>query len=84
MTALIVFVTPFPDAADLAREMAPDGFEMVVAKSDSPEYRAALAEAQYLVGFVASLVREELYGAAPNLKLVQLLSAGYDEWCANV
>ena len=79
MTARIVFVTPFPDAADLAREMAPDGFEMVVAKSDSPEYLAALADAQYLVGFVAGLVREELYAAAPNLKLVQLLSAGYDD-----
>jgi phosphoglycerate dehydrogenase-like enzyme len=79
MTARIVFVTPFPDAADLARQMAPDGFEMVVAKSDSPEYLAALADAQYLVGFVAGLVREELYAAAPNLKLVQLLSAGYDD-----
>jgi len=79
MTARIVFVTPFPDAADLAREMAPDGFEMVVAKSDSSEYLDALADAQYLVGFVAGLVREELYAAAPNLKLVQLLSAGYDD-----
>ena len=79
MTTRIVFVTPFPDAADLARDMAPDGFEMVVAKSGSPEYLSALADAQYLVGFVAGLVREELYKAAPNLKLVQLLSAGYDD-----
>jgi len=79
MTARIVFVTPFPDAADLAREMAPDGFEMVVAKSDSAEYLAALTDAQYLVGFVAGLVREELYQGAPNLKLIQLLSAGYDD-----
>ncbi|MEM7404251.1 MAG: 2-hydroxyacid dehydrogenase [Pseudomonadota bacterium] len=79
MSERILFVTPFPDAADSARDVAPDGFELIVAKAGSPEYREALADASYLVGFVASLVQHDLFAAAPKLKLVQLLSAGYDD-----
>ena len=79
MSERIVFVTPFPDAAQSAAEIAPDGFEMVVAKAHSPEYLTALANADYLVGFVAGLAQAELFEQAPNLKLVQLLSAGYDD-----
>ena len=59
--------------------MAPDGFELVVAKAGSSEYEAALADAEYLVGFVAGLVQTPLFASAPKLKLVQLLSAGYDD-----
>ena len=79
MSERIVFVTPFPDSADLARDIAPDGFDFLVAKAGSSEYNTALASADYLVGFVAGLVKPELFQAAPNLKLVQLLSAGYDD-----
>jgi phosphoglycerate dehydrogenase-like enzyme len=79
MSERIVFVTPFPDSADLARDMAPDGFEFLVTKADSPEYISALASADYLVGFVAGLVGKELFQAAPKLRLIQLLSAGYDD-----
>lgn len=74
----IVFVSPFPDAADAARDLAPAGFELVVAESGSAAYDAAIGEAEYLVGFVDPLVRDGLFSAAPNLKLIQLLSAGYD------
>ena len=75
----ILFVTPFPDSADMAREMAPRGFDFIVTKAHTPEYEKALGDADYLVGFVAGLIREELYAKAPNLKLIQLLSAGYDD-----
>ena len=40
---------------------------------------AALADADYLVGFVAGLAQTELFQQAPKLKLIQLLSAGYDD-----
>jgi glyoxylate reductase/D-3-phosphoglycerate dehydrogenase len=59
-------------------ELAPSGFELAMVQARSAEYRAALAEAEYLVGFVDALVAEELFEAAPKLKLIQLLSAGYD------
>lgn len=74
----IVFVSPFPDADAAARDLAPAGFDLVVAASGSAEYEAAIGEADYLVGFVDPLVRDVLFRAAPNLKLIQLLSAGYD------
>ncbi len=78
MAPRIVFVTNFPDSATRAREMAPAGFEFIPAKAGSAAYKEAIASAQYLVGFVAELIRTELYGAAKQLKLIQLLSAGYD------
>lgn len=79
MSPRIVFVTDFPDAADVAREMAPSGFDLVIAPARSAEYKEAMRDAEFLVGFVDRLVDEELYKTGPNLKLVQLLSAGYDK-----
>ena len=79
MDPRIVFVTDFPDAADVARDMAPSGFELVIAPARSAEYKKAMADAEFLVGFVDGLVDKELYTTGPKLKLVQLLSAGYDK-----
>lgn len=79
MSPRIVFVTDFPDAADVAREMAPSGFELVIAPARSAEYKKAMADAEYLVGFVDGLVDDELFETGPKLKLIQLLSAGYDK-----
>jgi len=79
MSPRIVFVTDFPDAADVAREMAPSGYELVIAPARSAEYKDAMRDASYLVGFVDGLIDAELFTDGPNLKLVQLLSAGYDK-----
>jgi phosphoglycerate dehydrogenase-like enzyme len=79
MNPKIVFVTNFPDAADVAREMAPSDFDLQIVPAKSAEYREALADAEYLVGFVDMLVQDELFQTGPKLKLVQLLSAGYDQ-----
>jgi phosphoglycerate dehydrogenase-like enzyme len=62
----------------LALEMAPKGFDVIAAAPGSAEYAAALKDTEYLVGFVDHQVKEELYKAAPKLRLIQLLSAGYD------
>ena len=74
----IVLVTNSAEYEEIARGMAGAGFELVVAAAASPEYRAALKDAAYLVGFVAGLIDEALFRAAPQLKLVQMFSAGYD------
>jgi phosphoglycerate dehydrogenase-like enzyme len=76
-TPKIVLVAP-SDAHAIAREILPSGFELVIAAAGSPAYQAALVDAEYLVGFVDMLVNEALYRAAPKLKLIQMLSAGYD------
>ena len=78
MTSTIVFVTDFPDAATAAQEITPSGFELAVVAARSQEYKDALKDSSYLVGFVDSLVDDELFETGPNLKLIQLLSAGYD------
>jgi phosphoglycerate dehydrogenase-like enzyme len=39
----------------------------------------AMQDAEYLVGFVDALVNDALFRIGPNLKLVQLLSAGYEK-----
>ena len=79
MDPRIVFVTNFPDAADVAREMTPGGFDLQIVPARSAEYTKAMAEAEYLVGFVDGLIDKDLFQVGPKLKLVQLLSAGYDQ-----
>ncbi len=79
MPRRIVLVAGSPDAAEAAREIAPSGFDLVVT-TPGPAFRAALAEADYLVCVPSAALDDALYRAAPRLKLVQLLSAGYDNW----
>ena len=77
--ATIVFVTDFPDAAVVAKDMAPPDFDLVIVPAGSSEYLEAMAGAEYLVGFVDGLINDALFRCGPNLKLVQLLSAGYEK-----
>ena len=74
----ILLVSKLEDTIERAREMVPSGFDLKIAASGSPDYHAALPIAQYLVGFIAGSLTTELYKNASQLKLVQLLSAGYD------
>ena len=65
-------------ALDVMRELAPTGFEIVVARPNTPEFAAALGQTDYLVGLGEAKMDDAFYRAAPKLKLIQLLSAGYD------
>lgn len=78
MNPKIVFVAGFPGLIETAREMLPPEFELFATPAPGPDCDAALAEADYLVGFVDAMVGEKLYRKAPKLRLIQLLSAGYD------
>src|SRR4051812_5688946 len=66
-----------PDMLAIARDLLPAGFRLDVVPA--AELAAALRQADYLLGFVGHLPNEVLQ-AAPRLKLVQLLSAGYDRF----
>jgi pimeloyl-ACP methyl ester carboxylesterase len=63
---------------DVAREILPPGYELVVADFDSAEFAAGLKDAEYYIGSPRFQLGPEFYPAAPRLKLVQLFSAGYD------
>lgn len=78
MSARILLVPPSPDVAEIALEMAPSGFDLVLARDGSPEFQAALPGADYMVCYPNVQMRDPFYRAAPKLRLVHLLSAGYD------
>ena len=79
MATKIIFSPKFPAALlDVARSLVPAGFEMVVVDAGTPEFTAALPDAGYYVGFPRAELNAEFFKAAPGLKLVQLISAGYD------
>jgi phosphoglycerate dehydrogenase-like enzyme len=76
----IVVVPPtFAEIAELARTLAPSGFELVIVRSEHTELEAALATAEYLVCYPNVRTSDTFYRAAPSLRLHQLLSAGYDD-----
>lgn len=75
----IVFSPPFPPSImDVAHAMAPADFEFQVIAQDDPGFAQAIQDADYFMGFPREHMGQSFYDMAPNLKLVQLISAGYD------
>ena len=74
---ILVSANPLTDL-DVMHELAPAEFEIVAAAPRSPEFAAALPETEYLLGTGEVPMDDAFYRTASRLKLVQLLSAGYD------
>jgi phosphoglycerate dehydrogenase-like enzyme len=68
-----------PDILEQAQHMKPAGFtlQMMSGTASAAEIATAMREAEYLVGFIRFLP-DDAYADATRLKLVQVLSAGYD------
>lgn len=79
MASRIAVVTRGMADDEVVRRMAPQGFELVITDPGRPDWMETMAKADYLVGFVDMLVKDSLYETAPKLRLVQVLSAGYDK-----
>ncbi len=78
MATKIVFIPKQPDAIlDIAKLLTPPGFELVVVDQDTPAFYDAVKDAEYVMG-LGRPIGGEFFRSAPKLKLVQLLSAGYD------
>ena len=78
MAPKILFAPRQPQAIlDIARSLMSPGFELVVADPGTPEFYQAAGDAEYFLG-LARQMGGEFFRSAPKLKLVQLLSAGYD------
>jgi phosphoglycerate dehydrogenase-like enzyme len=77
MGKIIIADNPLNEMS-IAQELLPPALGAVMAKHGSPEFNAALADAECLVGFGDGSMDDAFYKRAPKLKLVQLLSAGYD------
>jgi phosphoglycerate dehydrogenase-like enzyme len=78
MAPKLVVATQPSDPLDLIRDLAPAGFDLVIAPFNSPEYRAAMKTADFSVGFPDPGLNDAFFAEAKNLKLIQLMSAGYD------
>ena len=74
----VVLVPPSEKTGELARELAPAGLELVLAPESGAELTNALGTAQFMVCYPGVKMPPAFYRSAPNLRLVQLLSAGYD------
>ncbi len=78
MTAKILFAPKQPEAVmEIARNLTPPGFELVVADIGSREFYEAAPHAEFYLG-LARQMGGEFFRSASKLRLVQLLSAGYD------
>src|ERR1700689_30553 len=77
MGKIIIADNPLNEMS-IAQELLPPALDAVMAKHGSPEFNDALADAECLVGFGDGSMDDAFYKRAPKLKLVQLLSAGYD------
>lgn len=79
MASRIAVVTRGLADDEVVRQMCPQGFDLVITDPARPEWAEVIGSADYLVGFVDMLVKDALYKSAPKLRLVQVLSAGYDK-----
>jgi phosphoglycerate dehydrogenase-like enzyme len=76
MSPRIVLVPPSEATAELAQAIAPTGFELVMPKES--DIKAHLGEAEYMICYPHIKMDDAFHKATPKLKLIQLLSAGYD------
>ena len=66
-----------PVVMEIARALTPSGFELVEVDFGTPQFIEAAADAEFYMGLARNM-GGEFFRSAPKLKLVQLLSAGYD------
>ncbi|HSE92695.1 MAG TPA: 2-hydroxyacid dehydrogenase [Methylomirabilota bacterium] len=79
MASTILFSPPMPPMLmDVARAMVPPGFDLLAADRRAPDFLRALPEAEYWMGFARAGLDREFFATARRLRLVQLISAGYD------
>jgi phosphoglycerate dehydrogenase-like enzyme len=79
MATKIMFSPKFPKSVfDVAIEMTPPGFELVPVDAMGPQFLEVARDAEYFMGFGRNPLSHDFYGAAKKLKLVQLISAGYN------
>ena len=79
MAIKIVFYPPLPKAImDVARGMVPAGYELDVLDREDPRFAQAIQDAEYFMGLARGGMGPDFYRGAPRLKLIQLISAGYD------
>jgi phosphoglycerate dehydrogenase-like enzyme len=78
MAPKIIVACPSQNVVSIAEGMAPSGFETIIAAQEDPKIEEHLADAAYFVCYPSVDVGPKFHDKASKLKLLQLLSAGYD------
>ena len=78
MKPKVILVPPSEATGELARQMAPASIDLVLAQQGTKDFDAALPDAQFMICYPNVQMPDKFYKAAPKIRLVQLLSAGYD------
>ena len=79
MAVKILFAPNHPKPIlDLALALKPPGFDLMIHDNGTPEYYRAIEDAEYYLGATRS-IDAKFFAAAKKMRLVQLLSAGYDK-----
>lgn len=74
----IVYVGPtLPEYTDVIESLLPEGFQFQIVYHESPQLLDFISEADFLITFV--WITKEMIQAAPKLKLIQSITAGYDK-----
>jgi phosphoglycerate dehydrogenase-like enzyme len=78
MAVKILFAPNHPKhILDIALALKPPSFDLMIHDNGTPEYYRAAEEAEYYLGMTRN-IDARLFEAGKNMRLVQLLSAGYD------
>ncbi len=75
---VVLVVPPSEETGELAKSLASSHIELVLAQPGTDAFEAALRKAQFMICYPHVQMDAHFYKKAPHLKLVQLLSAGYD------
>ena len=68
MNPRIIVVPPSAETGEIARALAPAGYELVLVRGDGAELAAALGEAEYVLCYPSLTMKDAFYQAAPRLR----------------
>jgi lactate dehydrogenase-like 2-hydroxyacid dehydrogenase len=64
---------------EILRQLTPTGLDVTVVERRGDDFLEVLRDTQYLVGYADKDMDDAFYENASSLKLIQLISAGYDK-----
>lgn len=78
MPRITLILHPMHDL-DIMRQLTPAGEEVRVVERNAADFSDVMRETEYLVGYCDKQMDDAFYTNAKKLKMMQLISAGYDK-----
>ena len=80
MPRILTPATHSEETLEIAHDLLPPGWELATAPHGRPEFLELLKDTEYYIGAGQFKHGPEFYQAAPKLRIVQTLSAGYNTY----